>query len=407
MLVGEAPGRVETEVGRPFANDAQGRGAGWCLNGMLKEAGIQREQCYVTNVCKYRPPNDELEGENGRKHVWWTESKTKAQPKEKKVRKAFVGPIRPVERPCPHFADGYYYNDLIAAGLEELRADIVAIKPEVIVGLGNLALWALTGESGIVNWRGSEMWWKGAALTGTSIPVIPTLHPSFITRMWEWRAAAVQDLRARVMGKMGKPKEREEPGYRFLIPTTVEEGIEFLQGLSRRIAAVDQFDLTCDVETRGGRIACVGFGWSELDAMCIPLRHCDGTPYWDEVGEQRLVGFMKNIMFHPVVHLINQNFNYDRQYFVADPAFRFKPRCHYDTQIGQHLLYPGSPKNIAYQSSLYCKHHRFWKEEGKEITTDDEQRWWVYNCIDCVRTWEVSKVTRRLLVRAGFAEAGI
>ena len=53
MLVGEAPGRREDETGRPFV----GR-AGQLLNQLLEEAGLKREEVYITNIVKCRPPNN-------------------------------------------------------------------------------------------------------------------------------------------------------------------------------------------------------------------------------------------------------------------------------------------------------------------------------------------------------------
>src|ERR687898_2302782 len=53
MLVGEAPGASEDEQGRPFV----GR-AGQLLDELLGEAGLAREQVYITNVVKARPPGN-------------------------------------------------------------------------------------------------------------------------------------------------------------------------------------------------------------------------------------------------------------------------------------------------------------------------------------------------------------
>lgn len=53
MLVGEAPGRTEDEVGLPF----QGM-AGRFLNGVLAEVGLTREVVFVTSVNKCRPPRN-------------------------------------------------------------------------------------------------------------------------------------------------------------------------------------------------------------------------------------------------------------------------------------------------------------------------------------------------------------
>jgi uracil-DNA glycosylase len=53
MVVGEAPGRHEDEQGRPFV----GR-AGKLLDELLAEAGLHREDVFITNVFKARPPNN-------------------------------------------------------------------------------------------------------------------------------------------------------------------------------------------------------------------------------------------------------------------------------------------------------------------------------------------------------------
>ena len=55
VLVGEAPGGYEAKLGRPFV----GR-SGKLLNLLLAQAGILREQCYVTNVIKERPPGNNI-----------------------------------------------------------------------------------------------------------------------------------------------------------------------------------------------------------------------------------------------------------------------------------------------------------------------------------------------------------
>jgi len=53
LLIGEAPGREEDLTGRPFV----GR-AGKLLDQLLKEAGIKREEIFITSVIKHRPPKN-------------------------------------------------------------------------------------------------------------------------------------------------------------------------------------------------------------------------------------------------------------------------------------------------------------------------------------------------------------
>lgn len=53
MFIGEAPGKNEDEQGKPFVGKA-----GQFLNEVLKENGIKRNNVYITNVVKCRPPNN-------------------------------------------------------------------------------------------------------------------------------------------------------------------------------------------------------------------------------------------------------------------------------------------------------------------------------------------------------------
>ncbi len=53
VFIGEAPGKNEDEQGLPFVGVA-----GKFLNEMLAEAGMRRSDVYITNIVKYRPPNN-------------------------------------------------------------------------------------------------------------------------------------------------------------------------------------------------------------------------------------------------------------------------------------------------------------------------------------------------------------
>lgn len=53
VFIGEAPGKKEDEEGQPFIG-----AAGKFLEKMLEEIGMRREDIYITNIVKYRPPNN-------------------------------------------------------------------------------------------------------------------------------------------------------------------------------------------------------------------------------------------------------------------------------------------------------------------------------------------------------------
>jgi uracil-DNA glycosylase family 4 len=53
VFVGEAPGKNEDEQGKPFVG-----AAGKFLDEMLESIGLKRDDIYITNIVKYRPPNN-------------------------------------------------------------------------------------------------------------------------------------------------------------------------------------------------------------------------------------------------------------------------------------------------------------------------------------------------------------
>ncbi|MGH9991341.1 MAG: uracil-DNA glycosylase [Nitrososphaera sp.] len=59
MFIGEAPGRSEDELGRPFVG-----AAGRILDDLLKKAGIERSQVFITNMVKCRPPGNRVPEED-------------------------------------------------------------------------------------------------------------------------------------------------------------------------------------------------------------------------------------------------------------------------------------------------------------------------------------------------------
>ena len=353
MIVGEAPGETEERAGLPFVG-----ASGAELTNMLREAGIDRSACFITNVARTRPPRNDIDK--------WFLNKTEA--KKQNVEELH----------------GRYPLPPITEGCDELHAEISTVQPQLIIALGNTALWALTGEWGITNWRGSYL--ETAGPNGP-IPLIPTYHPAGILRQWSWRSTAIHDLKraARILTE-GVP----DPNYEFIIRPTFEQVMDFLTDI----------DLHCDwvsvdLETKNRHIACIGLGISAQRAICIPLMSAERPEgYWPLDEEVAIVNRLRRIL--PKKRIIGQNFNYDTQYLIRywglDLPYSF------DTMIAHAVCFPGTPKGLDYLSSLYCDYHRYWKEEGKEwLPGVPEDEHWTYNCKDCVTTFECAKTLRGVI----------
>lgn len=65
VLIGEAPGKREDEQGRPFVG-----ASGKFLDAMLQAAGMRREDVYITNIVKYRPPNNRDPSREEKAEFW-------------------------------------------------------------------------------------------------------------------------------------------------------------------------------------------------------------------------------------------------------------------------------------------------------------------------------------------------
>jgi len=125
IFIGEGPGEVEDSTGRPFVGPA-----GQKLDEVLASVGIDRDQVYITNVVKCRPPGNRV-------------------------------PTRTEMEACSPY----------------LEAQIALINPGLIVTLGNTATqWLLPSAPGITKSRGTFFKWRGGIL------LLPMFHPSYLLR---------------------------------------------------------------------------------------------------------------------------------------------------------------------------------------------------------------------------------
>ena len=350
MLVGEAPGAEEERAGLPFIG-----ASGKELTKMLHEAGIIRSECFITNVCRVRPPKNDI----GEYFVTKTEANKRGV----------------LER------DDRYPLEQIVEGLHALEGEIEQVKPKLIIALGNTALWALTGEWGITSWRGSYLSYRG-------IPVVPTYHPAGVMRQWSWRPTAVHDLKR---AKRILTEDVPEPHYSFTIFAEVNDWLDMLEAKYVN----GQPWVSVDIETWHRHIACLGLSIDEHNAICIPfMREGASEGYWDGSSELHIIQRLRYLLTK--MKCIGQNFIYDMQYIIRHWAF--KPNLQFDTMIAHAVAFPGTPKGLDYLSSMYCRYHRYWKDESKDWDPHvGERQLWEYNCKDCVTTWECQRELFKVL----------
>ena len=132
MFVGEGPGAREDVLGRPFVGDA-----GVILNNLIKHAGLVREEVYIANVVKCRPPGNR-------------------------------DPERVEIETCTPY----------------LRGQIATIRPNLLVALGRISGNMLTGQQVALSGEvlQSRMWTYTHEELGLAIPVVCLYHPAYLHR---------------------------------------------------------------------------------------------------------------------------------------------------------------------------------------------------------------------------------
>lgn len=139
VICGEAPGATESETGRPFC----GR-SGNLLTKMLESIGLKREDVFILNIVKCRPPDN--------------------------------------RKPTP---------EEMSACLPFLHKQLEIIQPKVILTLGSTATEGILGPGvGITKRRASI----AGVQKFNNIDVVPTFHPSYLLRNPAAKVEAAKDL---------------------------------------------------------------------------------------------------------------------------------------------------------------------------------------------------------------------
>lgn len=408
--VGEAPGEAEDQEGVPFV--------GWSgkeLTRMLADAGIDREDVFLTNVCRDQPLKNDID-------LFIHPNKTHP---EKKAFDAANKGLKGKERPKFNEADydwvhfrGKWVRRQVVLDHQALVAELLQVKPKVILALGNIPMWALTGVEGVSKWRGSYL--KSDIPGLADSVVIPAYHPAYILRAWTDRYTAVQDFRRAKQATIEPPIR---PAYRFILDPSYDTIIATLGSL---ILQADRgpLRLVTDLEIKRCEIVCYGIAWSKLDAICIPMykeafrtealaetnplsgepltrKVRMGVPAWTPEQATEIWLLTKRLLEHPNVVLCNQNMPFDLTFLFEDVGFW--PRVAWDTMIAQHVIFPGEPKGLDYLASLYCQWYVYWKDDGKFWAKPIVfPQLWEYNCVDCVTTYEVWEVQEQVIQALNF-----
>lgn len=325
VILGEAWGAEEEKQRSPFVG-----ASGYELTRMLSEAGIARADCFLTNVFNLRPSGNHIE--------------------------ALCGDKKSRIEGYPALKGSKYVRKDFEPELLRLGDELVAINPNIIIALGNTALWAVLGKTAISKLRGTT---DLSTHTASGFKVLPTYHPAAVLRQWELRPTVVLDL-------MKAARESEFPELRrakrkIWIEPTIQDLITFRDNYITNCPL-----LSVDIENPGGPIHEIGFSPDKHIGIVIPFldKRKKNRSYWKTPQEEvAALYIVKGILEDIKIKKLFQNGIYDvsviwRWWHVAVRGFEE------DSMLIHHALQPEALKGLAFLGSLYGNEGP-WKLERK------------------------------------------
>jgi len=324
-LVGEAWGEQENLIKEPFVG-----ASGQELTRMLADAGIPRSDCHLTNVFNQHPPGNDID------YFF-------------KKRLELTAPS-----PMPSLGSGQYLNPTYYCHLERLWAELEDVAPNLVVALGNTALWALTRQTPKITKQ------RGAITISQTLKtprkILPTFHPAAVMRQWNYRVIVVADF-------IKALRESESPEYirprrRIWIQPTIEDlYLFYAQHIEKLEKDPASGLLSVDIETaRQEWITCISFAPDPWNAITVPFvdQYNEDNSYWGSLEEEIQAWLWVNARLTGPSRKVGQNFLYDMQYLIRKSPFPIHVRhLVEDSMLKHHALQPEMPKALDFLGSVY------------------------------------------------------
>jgi DNA polymerase I-like protein with 3'-5' exonuclease and polymerase domains/uracil-DNA glycosylase len=347
-VVGEAPGEQEEKQGRPLVGPS-----GREFMRAAQMAGLRRNDFFITNALLCRPPGNEL-----KKLLTKIRKQNKAEAKDAKA-----------EGRAP----------------EVMRTPLECCKPRLDAELARFTDFITLGAVGtraVTGTQGSILALRGALMDldrpdGTTIKVMPTIHPAFVLRQQRWAHVFRND--------MAKAARWFRGAAEWVPPTvTYNPGPETLRAFLSDTEKIYTFDIETDgIECLTAHIRCIAIG-DENEVMVVGFRS-NNRPrdqeglfldFYTEMEASVIETILAEFFTDPTKLKAGHNAGYyDR--LILQNQMGVDPQPIYDTMILHKSVESELPHSLAYVASLYTEAPS-WKtdREGNKIAlggeSDDE-----------------------------------
>ncbi len=306
-----------------------------------------------------------------------------------------------------------YCSERLWLEFQGLLKEIELVQPKLIIVTGKWSLFFLTGCTTLIQNQGnykdkkplgglnkfrSSILQPSECFNIQDTILVPIFHTVHAMGMPDKVSTMELDLQ-RVAWIYHTIKEHGVKHYlipdkEYILGTEKDIAIAWLNGLLTRLDEKPT-KVSIDLETMFYSIIdCIGITDSIDSGICIPFAHKGNANYWSIEDEVEILCKLREVMLHPNIRHVGQNYSYDCQYFYKLWCLDIKPDE--DTLILHHILFNYLPKNLAFLASCYCEHYTYWKDDITAIADSPETRW-VYNAKDVMYTLEVLEVLEDIL----------
>jgi len=361
ILLGDVPGMHETIEGRPFVGPG-----GMELQRALNAIGVRRDECYITNTIRCRPPRNDLEALNIK-----ISRQNKSRQKRAREEKTEACLIKKPLEAC----GGRLYAELKATGITD------------IICLGKAAAKMIRGgDPSIMGLRGGCELLPAPWDPDTLLRVAYVMHPSMVLRQMAYQDVFRHDLSKAFRFFQGK-LEWEDP---LIVRLSKYEDIaEYLEKFKR-----EGKPLAYDLETDGinpltANVRCVGIG-NEDEALIIEIRSIHGHLLIEPEDEGRIKNLIRKFFDSPGVPILGHNAGqYDR--LVMEQWLGATPTLTCDTII-LHLLADNElPHNLGFVGSFYTDNPEAWKANHTAVQAKTDEELHIYCGKDVAVTARIAR----------------
>jgi uracil-DNA glycosylase len=262
----------------------------------------------------------------------------------------------------PPYLRGKYLRPEYAHHVEKLWHLISDLRPNLLICLGNAALWAVLRRTGISNLRGTT-----SLCPDLQIKTLATFHPASLFKgasSWANRPIIIGDL-TKAAREMETPDISRTKRW-FLVSPTLAEIARWFEVPATHYAV--------DIETGRAiytklelktfspqmhailnrQISMIGFARNKTNAICIPFmtRHSPDLNYWaTEAEEVKALHLIQKALAKPIPKIF-QNGIFDIPFLWS---YGLRPRhCTEDSMLLHHSIYAEMPKGLGFLGATYA-----------------------------------------------------